>query len=164
MYYADYKKYDFLNGTGVRNSLFVSGCSHKCKGCFNAKAWNPCFGKPFSLEMEDQIIVDLDNESVRGLSLLGGEPFENIDGLLPLVRRVKDTYSDKDIWCWSGYTFEQILENDNMVEFVRYIDILVDGKYILELKDLRLKFRGSSNQRVIDVQESLKCGKVVEIT
>ena len=155
MYYADYKKFDFLNGTGLRNSLFVSGCNHYCKGCFNLKAWHFNFGQPYTDETEDMIINDLNNKSVnvKGLSLLGGEPFEHTETLLRLVKRVKSECESKDIWVWSGYTLEQILADEQKKELLSYCDVLVDGKFILEERDLTLKFRGSRNQRIININE-----------
>ena len=157
MNYADYKKLDFLNGTGVRNSLFTSGCKHACKGCFNASAWNFDFGKPFTQETEDMIINDLQVKDyhVQGLSLLGGEPFEHAERLTKLLKRVREECQGKDVWCWSGYVFEEIIADPIKFEMLKYIDVLVDGKFVLEQRDLTLKFRGSSNQRIIDVNKSI---------
>ena len=155
MYYADYKKFDFLNGIGLRNSLFVSGCNHYCKGCFNSSAWNFNFGKLYTQEVEDMIIDDLNNEAVniKGLSLLGGEPFEHTETLVKLLKRVKTECINKDVWVWSGYTLEEILTDEQKKELLSYCDVLVDGKFILEQRDLTLKFRGSRNQRIINVNE-----------
>lgn len=157
MNYADYKKHDFLNGIGLRNSLFVSGCNHACKGCFNASAWNFNFGQPFTQETEDMIIRDLNNKDihVKGLSLLGGEPFEHPKRLAQLLKRVREECEGKDIWCWSGYTFEELIKDSEKLEMLRYIDVLVDGKFELDKRDLTLKFRGSSNQRIIDLNKSI---------
>ncbi|MNJ90115.1 anaerobic ribonucleotide reductase-activating protein [compost metagenome] len=152
--YCDYKRMDFLNGTGIRNSLFVSGCTHHCVGCFNAPAWNFNYGQRFTKDDEDMIVEDLKDERIRGLSLLGGEPFDNVEGLLPLLKRVKEESPRSDIWCWSGYTFEYLKENQ--LEMLELLDVLVDGKFEIDNKDLKLKFRGSSNQRVINAKESLK--------
>lgn len=161
MKYADYKKYDLLNGEGLRNSLFVSGCSHHCKGCWNAIAWNFEYGNEFTKAIEDMIISDLNDrdKNVQGLSLLGGEPFDNTDGLLPFLHRVKKECPKSDIWCWSGYTYEQLLESNK--DMVSLIDVLIDGKFVLSERNLKLRFRGSSNQRIIDVQRSLAQNKVV---
>lgn len=145
---------DFLNGTGIRNSLFVSGCTHHCKGCFNAPAWNFNYGQPFTKDDEDMVVEDLQDERIQGLSLLGGEPFDNVEGLLPLLKRVRKESPRSDIWSWSGYTFEYLKENQ--LEMLELLDVLVDGKFEIDNKDLKLKFRGSSNQRVINVKESLK--------
>jgi anaerobic ribonucleoside-triphosphate reductase activating protein len=159
MNYADYKKFDFLNGEGVRHSLFVSGCTHHCEGCFNAPAWNFNFGKEFTKELEDTIIKDLQDSRIQGLSLLGGEPFDNTEGLTPLLKRIKEESQCSDIWSWSGYTFEYLLENKR--EMLEIVDVLVDGRFEIKQKDLTLKFRGSSNQRIVDVKESIKQNKTV---
>lgn len=163
MNYADYKNYDFLNGEGLRNSLFVSGCLHHCEKCFNAVAWNFNYGNPYTQETEDMIINDLnvENINVQGLSLLGGEPFEHTEQLTKLLKRVRTECKGKDVWCWSGYTFEEILSVENKRELLQYIDVLVDGKFILSKRDLKLKFRGSSNQRIVDVQLSLRENKLI---
>lgn len=157
--YADYKRFDFLNGPGVRHSLFVSGCTHHCEGCFNAIAWNFNYGKDFTKEVEGMIIQDLQDKKIQGLSLLGGEPFDNTEVLLKFLKRVKIESPDSDIWSWSGYVFEELLSSQK--EMLELIDVLVDGKFIISKKDLKLKFRGSSNQRIVDVKKSLKNNKVV---
>ena len=170
MNYADIKVADVANGLGVRVSLFVSGCNHHCKGCFNEDAWNFNYGKEFTEETIDEIIKDLDNPYISGLSLLGGEPleYENQKGILPLVKRVKEVYPDKNIWCYTGFTFDRDVINgmcnkwDETKELVSYIDVIVDGKFEEDKKSLSLKFRGSKNQRIIDVKKSLKDNKVVE--
>ena len=164
MNYADIKKADVANGLGVRVSLFVSGCTHHCKNCFNREAWDFNYGKEFTEKEEERIINELDHPYVAGLSLLGGEPLElvNQKGLLPLLRKVKEKFPEKNIWCYSGYTFEKdILEKmcknwEETPELLSYIDVLVDGKFEEDKKDIKLRFRGSSNQRIIDVQKSLK--------
>ncbi len=169
MNYADIKTADVANGKGVRVSLFVSGCHHHCKGCFNEEAWNFNYGKEFTEKEIDKIINELDHSYIAGLSILGGEPLEYINqkGLLPLLRKVKQEFPNKDIWCYTGYTFDKdilgnMLENcDETKELIKYIDVLVDGKFEEERKDLNLKFRGSSNQRIIDVKQSLKVHKVI---
>lgn len=169
MHYADIKKADIANGTGVRVSVFVSGCTHKCKNCFNSQAWDFNYGNEFTEKEIDYVIKELDNPYVSGLSLLGGEPLEHINqkGLLPLVKKVKEKYPEKSIWCYSGYTFEKDIMNDmcdkweETPEILSYIDVLVDGKFEEDKKDLKLKFRGSSNQRIIDVKKSLKENKAV---
>ena len=170
MHYATIKKFDIANGEGVRVSIFVSGCSHKCPGCFNDIAWPFEYGEEFTKEVEDEIIEACRSSYIRGLSLLGGEPFEksNQVGLISLVRRFKQEFPDKDIWCYSGYLFDKdIINTESSIqtevtrELIESIDVLVDGKFVLSLKDISLKFKGSSNQRVIDVKESLKQNKVV---
>ena len=169
MYYADIKKADVANGLGVRVSVFVSGCTHHCKNCFNEEAWDFHYGNEFTQKEIDKVIELMDHSYVAGLSLLGGEPFEHINqqGLLPLVKIVKEKFPDKNIWCYSGYTFENDIidrmckEWKETPEFLSYIDVLVDGKFEEDKKDLSLRFRGSSNQRIIDVQKSLKENKTV---
>ena len=169
MNYADIKIADVANGQGVRVSLFVSGCNHHCKGCFNAQAWDFNYGKEFSEEETERIINELKHPYVSGLSLLGGEPLEyqNQQGLLPLLKRIKEELPEKNIWCYTGYKFDEdivsnMFENwSETKELMSYIDVLVDGKFEEDKKDLRLKVRGSSNQRIIDVQESLKVHKVI---
>lgn len=169
MNYADIKQYDVANGPGVRVSVFVSGCTHHCKNCFNQEAWDFDYGTPFSDQEIDKIIGYLEPDYVAGLSVLGGEPFEksNQEGLLPLLRKVKQRYPQKNIWCYSGYLFDHHIvgqmcpESEITREMLSYIDVLVDGRFIEEKKNLKLSFRGSENQRIIDVQKSLETGKVV---
>ena len=169
MNYADIKQYDVANGLGIRVSIFVSGCTHHCKGCFNQVTWDFNYGKPFTDKEIDVIIEYMKPEFITGLTLLGGEPFEhcNQQGLLPLLRKVKETYPNKDIWCFSGYTFDKDIlgrmckEWAETEEMLSYIDILVDGKFKEELKDLTLRFKGSSNQRTIMVKESLAANDIV---
>lgn len=169
MNYAELKPYDVANGPGVRISLFVSGCTRGCKECFNKEAWDFNYGKPFTQEVIDSIIDYLKPDYVEGLTLLGGEPFEhtNQQGLLPLLKQVRSTYPDLSIWCFSGYDFEEDImgrmykEWPETKEMLSYIDVLVDGRFMVELKDLRLKFKGSSNQRTIMVQDTLQSGELV---
>ena len=169
MNYADIKIADVANGKGVRVSLFVSGCNHHCKGCFNPQAWDFNYGKEFTEEDEEKVMEDLDHSYVAGLSLLGGEPLEhqNQKGLLPLLKKVKERFPEKNIWCYTGYKFDSdivtnMFENwPATKELMSYIDVLVDGKFEEDKKDLNLKFRGSANQRIIAVQKSLKTHKVI---
>ena len=169
MNYATIKKIDVANGVGMRVSLFVSGCTHHCKGCFNPEAWNFNYGEPFTKEVEDEILEALKPSYIQGLSLLGGEPFEpaNQAALLPFIRRFKAMYPEKNLWCYSGYNFEQDMLTGKLgpeeitMEMLSYIDILVDGEFVMELKNPKLRFRGSENQRVIKVQESLASDNVV---
>lgn len=169
MNYADIKRIDVANGPGVRVSLFVSGCSHHCKGCFNEETWDFQYGKPFTEAEINQILEYLKPDYIRGLSLLGGEPFEyvNQQGLLPLLRRFKALYPKKDLWCYTGYHFESDIQQKMMInwsetrELVSYLDVLVDGEFVQDKKDLSLRFRGSSNQRIIDVKRSLAEGQTV---
>lgn len=170
MNYASIKKFDTANGEGIRISLFVSGCPHHCKNCFNKEAWDYDYGKKFTEKEEDEIIDFLSKDYIKGLSLLGGEPMwpDNQKGLLPLLRRVKKLYPEKTIWCYTGYLFDKEIvdkmckENDFTREFLSYIDVIIDGRFVESLKNYTLYFRGSSNQRIIDVQKSLKSGKVIE--
>lgn len=169
MNYAEIKKNDIANGRGVRVSLFVSGCPHHCKGCFNEVTWDFSYGELFDEAVLMEVIDALSPTYVRGLTLLGGEPMakENQKGLLPLLRKMKEQYPTKDVWCFTGYIFEKDILEDMYVnweetkEFLSYIDVLVDGPYVEALKDWSLKFRGSSNQRVISIPESLKSGKTI---
>ena len=160
---ADYKAYNFVDGEGVRNSLYVSGCLFACEGCFNKAVQNFNYGTPFTESLMNQIIEDLSHDYVQGLTLLGGEPFLNTDVCLSVVKRVRETFgSAKDIWSWSGYTFEELLlETPDKLELLHSIDILVDGRFELAKRNLNLQFRGSSNQRIIDVPKSLAAGKAV---
>lgn len=160
---ADYKAFNFVDGEGVRNSLYVSGCLFACEGCFNKAVQNFNYGTPFTESLMNQIIEDLSHDYVQGLTLLGGEPFLNTDVCLSVVKRVQETFgSAKDIWSWSGYTFEELLlETPDKLELLHSIDILVDGRFELAKRNLNLQFRGSSNQRIIDVPKSLAAGKAV---
>ena len=164
MYYSDIKYPDVANGLGVRVSLFVSGCRRHCPECFNKEAQDFKYGKPFTDKQITFIESKLQLPQVRGLSLLGGEPMEieNVTELLPLCKYLKSTYTNKDIWCYTGYTYEELLNRNNIAtkEILKYIDILVDGDFQIDKKSLNLKFRGSSNQRIIDVQKTLKSNKV----
>ena len=170
MNYADIKKIDVANGEGVRVSVFVSGCNHHCKGCFNQCAWDFNYGKKFTEKEEQQIIDYMNHDYISGLSLLGGEPLEpkNQEGLLPLVKKVKEKFPDKNIWCYTGFDFEKdvvgkmVKNNETTREFLKYIDIIVDGKFEEDKKDLKLQFRGSSNQKIVDVKKSLQTGQIVK--
>ena len=169
MNYADIKYCDVANGPGVRVSLFVSGCTRRCPGCFNQEAWDFDYGNPFTERELQQIIQWLQPDYIRGLTVLGGEPFEhsNQAGLLPLLKRVRSLLPKKDIWCFSGYLFDEDIcgrmcrEWEETPEMLSCIDVLVDGRFEEALKNVNLRFKGSSNQRTILVQESLREGKVV---
>ena len=160
MHYATIKQFDVANGPGIRVSLFVSGCNHKCKGCFNQEAWDFEYGSPFTQETIETILTYLEPDYIAGFTLLGGEPLEpsNQEALLPLLKLIKNKFPSKTIWCYTGYDY--VLDELNK-ELLSYIDILVDGKFVEELKNLQLKFKGSSNQRMIHVQESLNSGKLI---
>ena len=169
MNYATIKNHDIANGLGVRVSLFVSGCTHHCKGCFNPETWDFNYGNEFTEEVQQEVISALAPDYISGLSLLGGEPFEpsNQASLVPFLKKVKELYPEKDIWCYSGYNFESDMLTGKLGdasvtdEMLSYIDILVDGEFVEGLKDISLRFKGSSNQRIIDVQQSLKTDTLV---
>ena len=169
MNYAEIKYCDIANGVGVRTTLFVSGCRLHCPGCFNDVAWDFSSGKPFTREVEDAIMDSLRIPYVAGLSVLGGEPMEpqNQRALVPFLHRVRKLYPEKDIWCYSGSTLETDMLKDGgrnrcevTDEFLSLLDVLVDGAFVDELKDISLRFRGSSNQRIIDMNKTRETGKV----
>ncbi len=169
MNYATIKNCDIANGPGVRVSLFVSGCTHRCPGCFNEVAWDFEYGEPFTEQTIEMIIKMMEPAHIKGLTLLGGEPFEpqNQPALVELLRRVRAAYPQKSIWAFSGYLFDKDIlawrlgKREVMEEFLSYLDVLVDGPFIQEKKNLSLRFRGSENQRLINVPESLNRGEVV---
>ena len=169
MNYAAIKDCDIANGPGVRVSLFVSGCTHRCKGCFNEIAWDFQYGEPFTQETIDKIIQMLSKPHIKGLTILGGEPFEpeNQPAVLELLRQVKGKLPQKTIWAFSGYLMDRDILAGRLGpweitrEYLSYLDVLVDGPFILEKKDLSLRFRGSSNQRLIDVPATLENNAVV---
>ena len=169
MNYGNIKYYDIADGPGVRSTLFVSGCTHHCPGCFQPETWDFAFGEEFTPEVEDKIIASLAPDYVDGLTLLGGEPMEkaNQRALLPFVKRVKEAYPGKNIWCYTGYTLESDLLSESRArcevtdELLGLIDVLVDGEFIEAQRDLTLRFRGSRNQRLIDLPATLEKGEVV---
>ncbi len=168
MKYATIKTVDIANGTGVRVSLFVSGCTHRCPECFNEIAWDFNYGQEFNQETIDLILKALEPSHIAGLTLLGGEPMElvNQEGLIPLLQQVRKMYPDKDIWCYTGYLYEDLLPGGKVHgpysdEILSYLDILVDGPFILAQKNIRLKFRGSENQRIIDVKRTNQSRQIV---
>lgn len=169
MNYANIKYCDIANGAGVRTSLFVSGCTHRCPGCFNSEAWDFGYGEPFTDEVQEMILDSLKPAYVAGLSLLGGEPLEpsNQRALLPFLRAVKSAYPDKDIWCYTGYTLETDLAEGGRAhceatdELLGYLDVLVDGRFIEAEYDISLRFRGSKNQRLIDLPTSRREERVI---
>ena len=170
MNYAEIKRTDIANGEGVRVSLFVSGCRRHCKNCFNQIAWDFDYGNPFTEEVEESIIESLSPGYIRGLTLLGGDPFEpeNQRALVPFLEKVRARLPQKDIWCFTGYTFspdghirEKQADCEVTAKFLSMLDVLVDGRFVEELKDIRLIFRGSSSQRVIDGKRSLESGSIV---
>lgn len=170
MHYGNIKSVDIANGEGIRVTLFVSGCRHHCKNCFNPETWNFNYGKPFTTEVEDEIIQELEKDFIQGLTLLGGEPMEpeNQKDLLPFIKRVREKFGNsKNIWAYTGFVYDKDLIPNGRAytqytdELLSYIDVLVDGPFVESLKNLSLKFRGSSNQRVIDLKKSLKENKIV---
>ena len=179
-YIADYKPFNFVDGEGVRCSLYVSGCMFHCEGCYNQATWSFRYGRPYTKELEDKIMADLAEPYVQGLTLLGGEPFLNTTFLIPLLKRIRRELPDKDIWSWTGYTWEELVgtngsdkaftqgllsnptaETDDKLEMLDLLDVLVDGRFELSKKNLMLQCRGSSNQRIIDVPKSRSKGQVV---
>lgn len=168
MNYANIKTYSIENGTGVRVSLFVSGCTHHCKNCFNAEAWDFEYGKPFTKETEDEIIEDLRPDYMAGITLLGGEPMEPVNqrGLISLIRRIREELPQRTIWIYSGYVYEDFKDGGRAHcevtdEILSLCDILVDGPFVEEKKNISLRFRGSENQRIIDLKKTKAAGKVV---
>lgn len=166
-YVADYKPFVMVDGEGVRCSLYVSGCTFACVGCFNQAAWPFRYGKPFDEELQARISEDLRHSAVQGLSLLGGEPFLNTQVCLSVVKNLREEHSDrKDVWCWSGFTFDELMslrgpEHSDKRELLSMVDILVEGRFDITQRDLTLAFRGSRNQRVIDVPQSIQAGGAV---
>ncbi len=168
MNYATIKPMDVANGPGIRVSLFVSGCEHYCENCFNAEAWDFAYGDVYTPQVEEKILDAMNSPYCKGLSLLGGEPFHprNQEGLISLVRRTKGRYPDKSIWCYTGYLLEDILAGqvgnlETATALLQNIDVLVDGKFVEELKNLSLRFRGSENQRLLDIPQTLATGEAV---
>lgn len=168
MYYSTIKDCDIANGIGVRITLFVSGCTNHCKNCFQPQTWDFDFGEPFTEETEEKLLEMLKPDYINGLTLLGGEPMEpqNQRALVPFLKRVREAYPNKNIWCFTGFTYE-VLKTDASHprcevtdEMLSLIDVLVDGRYVDELKDLTLQFRGSSNQRLIDMVKTRENGEV----
>ena len=169
MHYSTIKNCDIANGSGVRVTLFVSGCTNKCKNCFQPETWDFEYGEPFTVETEQKLLDMLKPSYIQGLTLLGGEPMEpsNQRGLLPFVKKVRTAYPDKDIWCFTGFTYE-LLKTDGSHprcevtdELLEQIDVLVDGRFVEELKSPALRFRGSSNQRLIDMVKTRENDMVV---
>lgn len=171
MNYAEIKKTDIANGTGVRVSLFVSGCTHHCEGCFNAVAWDFHYGKEFTEQTEEELLQALKPGFIAGLTLLGGEPFEpeNQRRLVPFLKKIRSLYPEKSIWCYTGYLLDKELLLESRArcevtdEMLSLLDVLVDGEFVLAQKDISLRFRGSSNQRIIDLPATLREGKIVTI-
>lgn len=171
MHYSAIKYNDIANGLGVRTVLFVSGCRNRCKGCFQPETWDFCNGQIFGAKEEEDILASLEPGYVRGLTLLGGDPFEpeNQEGLIEFMRRVKEKYPGKDVWAYTGYVLDKDLQPGGRLftqytrELLSYIDVLVDGPFVEEQKSLMLKFKGSANQRVIDMQKFRETGEIREM-
>lgn len=164
MNYATIKSCDIANGPGVRVSLFVSGCTHHCKDCFNQEAWDFDYGQPFDQAVMDHILDLLNHDYIRGITYLGGEPLDprNQAGLLDLTRQIRTRLPEKSIWCFTGYVWESLPRVPEVTEeLIASLDVLVDGPFIAEKKNLRLRFRGSENQRLIDVPKSLEAGRII---
>lgn len=171
MHYAAIKKTDTANGPGIRVSLFVSGCTHRCRGCFNSEAWDFGYGREYTKETEAEILRSLEPDYIKGLSVLGGEPMEpqNRETVLGLMKKVRESYPEKSIWCYTGYGYEKDLlrwegtegESGAVAQLLGLIDVLVDGEFVEEKRNLRLAFRGSENQRLIDVRSSRQTGRTI---
>ena len=168
MNFATIKKYDVANGPGVRVSLFVSGCPHRCKGCFNAEAWDFDYGQPYTAKTEEEILSALNHSYIAGLSLLGGEPFDprNQETVCGLLKKVRARFPQKDVWCYTGYTLDKDLKEGGAAytpftkDMLESIDVIVDGEFVEALKDIKLRFRGSSNQRIIDLKRTRGNGEI----
>ena len=170
MNYATIKPCDVANGPGVRVSLFVSGCNHRCPGCFNAEAWDFSYGELFTEATEERILTALSPSYIKGFSLLGGEPFDpaNQSTLAPFLERIRAQYPQKTVWCYTGYVLEDLIsgkvgDKETALRMLSSIDVLVDGRFVQELKNLSLRFRGSANQRILDLPASLREGKPILI-
>ncbi len=169
MYYGNIKNCDIANGIGVRISLFVSGCTNHCKNCFQPETWDFCYGNEFTAETETKLLEMMSPEYICGITILGGEPFEpqNQRGILPFLKKVRERYPSKTVWFYSGFTYEELTADgsrprcDVTDELLSLTDVLVDGRYVDELRDITLKFRGSKNQRIIDVQKTRERGEIV---
>lgn len=169
MYFGEIKNCDIANGEGVRVTLFVSGCTNRCKNCFQPQTWDFEYGQPFTAKTEDELLELLKPDYINGLTVLGGEPFEpsNQRALLPFLQRVREIYPNKNIWCYSGFTYEEMKQDGSHPrceatdELLSLLDVLVDGRFVEELKDISLRFRGSANQRLIDLKKSRAAGTLV---
>lgn len=169
MHYGAIKNCDIANGEGVRVTLFVSGCTNRCKNCFQPQTWDFEYGQPFTTDTEKELLDLLSPDYINGLTVLGGEPFEpsNQRALLPFLKKVRETYPKKNIWCFSGFTYEELKQEGSHPrcevtdEMLAQVDVLVDGRFVEELKDISLRFRGSSNQRLIDMNKSREAGKLI---
>ncbi|EKY23242.1 anaerobic ribonucleoside-triphosphate reductase activating protein [Clostridium celatum] len=164
MKYAKIRKLDVTNGPGIRTTLFVSGCTHNCKDCFNKEQQDFNYGEEFTKEIEDEFIEYTKARQIKGVNILGGEPMQQVkdNTLLNLLKRIR-IETNKPIWLWSGYTLEEILRDEKRLEILKEVDVLIDGRFEADKRDIMLKYRGSSNQRVIDVKRTLKEDRVIEL-
>ena len=164
MKYAKIRKLDVTNGPGIRTTLFVSGCTHNCKDCFNKEQQDFNYGEEFTKEIEDEFIEYTKARQIKGVNILGGEPMQQVkdNTLLNLLKRIR-METNKPIWLWSGYTLEEILRDEKRLEILKEVDVLIDGRFEADKRDIMLKYRGSSNQRVIDVKRTLKEDRVIEL-
>lgn len=170
MYYGNIKPFSVENGPGVRVSLFISGCTHRCQGCFSADTWNFEYGQPFTEETEQLLLDMLEPDYIAGITLLGGDPTEPVNqkGLLPLLRKIKESFPQKSIWVYSGYLYEDFAEGGRAYceateEFLSYCDVMVDGPFVQAKRNLMLSYRGSENQRIIDIKKTKENNKVEEL-
>ncbi|MDI9216467.1 MULTISPECIES: anaerobic ribonucleoside-triphosphate reductase activating protein [Clostridium] len=164
MNYSKIRKFDVSNGPGIRTTLFVSGCTNNCEGCFNKDLQDFNYGDKWTKETEEEFIEYVKNPNVKGVNILGGEPMDQIQDkdLLNLLKRIKEE-TKKSIWLWSGYLYEDIIKNENRLSILSSVDVLIDGRFEIDKRNISLKYRGSSNQRVIDVLKSLEKNEVIEI-
>lgn len=162
MYYSKIKINDVANGPGLRISLFTSGCTHHCKGCFQPETWNFNNGEPYTSDVQKNIIEKSHSKYIAGLSLLGGDPLDNVEGILTLLKEYREVFGNtKTIWLWTGYLFEEIINDELMSKVLPFVDVIIDGQFIEDLKDITLKYKGSTNQRVIDIPKTMETGSIV---
>lgn len=164
MRYNKIRRYDVTNGPGVRTTIFVSGCTHNCEDCFNKELQDFEYGDIWSQKSEDEFIDYVSNPMVVGINVLGGEPLQQTmdDSLLDLLKRVKNEFPEKSIWLWTGDLFEEAIENEKKLAIIEQVDVIIDGQFQKDKRNIKLKYRGSENQRVIDVRESLEKDEIVE--
>lgn len=162
MFYSKIKVNDVANGPGLRVSLFTSGCTHHCKGCFQPETWNFNNGEPYTSDVQKNIIEKSHSKYIAGLSLLGGDPLDNVEGILTLLKEYREVFGNtKTIWLWTGYLFEEIINDERMSKVLPFVDVIIDGQFIEDLKDITLKYKGSTNQRVIDIPKTTETGSIV---
>lgn len=154
--YLEYNKFDMANGPGVRQSLFLAGCHFRCQGCWNPESWNPRAGKQVDQALIDKILEDGEHSAIQGLSILGGEPLDQIDTTLNIAKQYRSKFPERNIWLWTGHTIDEVYDSPELRPILDLVDTVVDGRFILAQRNLKLQFRGSSNQRIIDVREFLE--------